>query len=206
VRKAGVPGVALVVVGVALTGGAVSGWIEQGPVISSGTAITAAPESSSTSTTATVGAGPVDLVKQQIVDDLGMDLSSQALDPDLRHRGQLAMAPAAVNLRRNLIQQAWAPDQVARIEADYDQAVVAHASNPTVPSVTDATFEVTAWQSVTITGASARAVVLGHFRLHEPGNVAARADGGYVVVFDRTWTVAATFSAGRWRMEGRTSS
>jgi hypothetical protein len=206
VRKAGVPGVALVVVGVALTGGAVSGWIEQGPVISSGTAITAAPESSSTSTSATVGVAPVDLVKQQIVDDLGIDLSSQALDPDLRHRGQLAMAPAAVNLRRNLIQQAWAPDQVARIEADYDQAVVAHASNPTVPSVTDATFEVTAWQSVTITGASARAVVLGHFRLHEPGNVAARADGGYVVVFDRTWTVAATFSAGRWRMEGRTSS
>jgi hypothetical protein len=205
-RKAGVPGVALVVVGVALTGGAVSGWIEQGPVISSGTAVTAAPESSSTSTSTTVGAGGVGLVKQQIVEDLGIDLSSQGLDPDLRHRRQLAMAPAAVARRRSLIQQAWAPDQVDRIEADYDQVVVAHASNPTVPSVTDATFEVTAWQSVTITETSARAVVIGHYRLHEPGNVAARANGGYVVVFDRTWTVAATLSAGRWKMEGRTSS
>jgi hypothetical protein len=208
VRKAGVPVLALVVVGVALTGGAVSGWIEHGPVISSGTAVTAAPESpsSSTSTSATVPGGVEGLVKQQIVEDLGLDLSSQGLDPDLRHRRQLAMAPAAVAQRRSLIQQAWAPDQVARIEADYDQIVVAHASNPTVPSVTDATFEVTAWQSVTISGTSARGVVVGHFRLHEPGNVAARANGGYVVVFDRTWTVAATLSAGRWKMEGRTFS
>jgi hypothetical protein len=208
VRKAGVPGVALVLVGVALSGGAVSGWIESGPIISSSTAVTAAPESSSTSTSAstTVGGGVVGRVKQQIVEDLGIDLSSQGLDPDLRHRRQLAMAPAAVARRRSLIQQAWAPDQVARIEADYDLIVVAHASNPTVPSVTDATFEVTAWQSVMITGTTARALVVGHFRLHEPGNVGARANGGYVVVFDRTWTVAATLSAGRWKMEGRTSS
>ena len=72
-----------------------------------------------------------------------------------------------------------------------------------MPSVTDAVFEVTQWQALTINGTSAQAVVVGHFRLHEPGNVAARPHGGYVSVFDRTWTVAVTTSNGRWRMEGR---
>jgi hypothetical protein len=205
VRKAGVPGLALVVVGAALTGGAVTGWIESGPVISSGTTVTAPPESTSTSTTSVAG-GTVGVLKQQIVEDLGIDLTSQGLDPNLRRRRELALSPAAVALRSSLIQQAWAPDQVARIEADYRQIVLAHASNPTVPSVTDATFIVTAWQSATVTGTTARAVVVGHFRLHEPGNVAARANGGYVDVFDRTWTVAVSESAGRWRMEGRAAS
>ena len=97
-------------------------------------------------------------------------------------------------------------DQVARVEALYDAAVLHAAADPTVPSVTDAVFDVTRWQAFNVDGTSARAVVVGHFRLHEPGNLAARAVGGYVTVFDRTWTVAATFTDGRWRMEGRSAA
>jgi len=207
-KVVGVPGLAVAAVGLALLGGAVSGWIEQGPSTSAGvpvTASTVAPTSTTSSTTVAAD-DPVGQLKQQIVDDLGADLTAQRLDPDLRHRRALALSPAAIAFRQASIAAAWAPDQVARIESDYTQLVLAHASNPTVPSVVDATFIVTRWESAAIDGTTARAVVVGHFRLHEPGNVAAQALGGYVQVFDRTWTVAATLSGGRWRMEGRTSA
>jgi hypothetical protein len=204
-RSITVPRLAIAAVAVALLGGAVTGWIEQGPVTSTGTQITEST-SSSASTSTTVPQGTVELLKQQIVDDLGLDLTAQRLDPDLRHRLALAMTPEAIAFRQGLIQQAWAPDQVARIESDYAQIVVVHASNPTVPSVTDATFIPTSWRSVAVDGTSARAVVVGHFRLHEPGNIAARALGGYVSVFDRAWTVAVILSDARWRMEGRTGA
>jgi len=193
----------------ALLGGAVSGWIETGPSTSPGAPVTVTPTPTaiaSTTSTTTVAADAVGQLKQQIVDDLGLDLTAQRLDPDLRHRKALAVTAAAVAFRDADIAQAWAPDQVARIESDYTQLVLAHASNPTVPSVVDATFIVSSWESAAIDGTTARVVVVGHFRLHEPGNVAARALGGYVDVFDRTWTVAASLSGGRWRMEGRTSA
>ncbi len=204
------PGIAAAAVLLALLGGAVSGWIEAGPSTSSGapvTAVTPAPTRiTSTTSTTTAASDAVGQLKQQIVDDLGLDLTAQRLDPDLRHRKAVALTAAAVAVRDADIIQAWAPDQVARIESDYTQLVLAHASNPTVPSVVDATFIVSSWESAAIDGTTARAIVVGHFRLHEPGNVAARALGGYVDVFDRTWTVAASLSAGRWRMEGRTSA
>jgi len=203
IKVVGAPGIAVAVVVLALLGGALSGWLESGPVTSSGSAAPTTTVSPATTTT-TVVLDATELFKAQIVDDLGMDLTSQRLDPDLRQRAALATTTAAVAFRHGLIAQAWAPDQVAIIEADYDRLVLQHATNPTVPSVTDATFVPTAWQTVAVTGTSGRAVVVGHFNLHEPGNYTARAQGGYVNVFDRTWTVAVSFSAGRWRLEGRT--
>jgi hypothetical protein len=200
----GAPGVALVVVGVALGGGALSGWVEHGPSSSPATSPAVTTPSSTTSTTVTADA--VSQLKAQIVDDLGVDLTSQRLDPSLTKRRALATSADAVAFRHGLIEQAWAPDQVARIEALYDRQVVENAANPTVPSVTDATFEPVTWQSVALTATAGRAVVVGHFRLHEPGNVGARPLGGYLTVFDRTWTVAVTFSNGRWRMEGRSAA
>lgn len=202
--KVGVPGLALLVVGVAFGGGALSGWVEHGPSSSAGP-LPAVTTSSST-TSSTVATDAVTELKAQIVDDLGTDLTSQRLDPDLTHRRAIAASPDAVASRHQLIAEAWAPDQVARIVALYDTSVLKNASNPTVPSVTDATFVPTTWQSVTIAGSSAQAVVVGHFRIHEPGNRAAATQGGYVTVFDRTWTVAVTFSDGRWRMEGRSAA
>jgi hypothetical protein len=205
--RVGAPGIAVAVVAVALLGGAMSGWLESGPVTSSG-ALAAAPTTSTpvtrTTTSTTVALDATGTLKAQIVDDLGIDLTSQRLDPDLRQRAALAVTATAIAFRHGLITQAWAPDQVATIEADYDRLVLQHATNPTVPSVTDATFVPTQWQTVALTGTVGRAVVVGHFHLHEPGNYAAQGQGGYVDVFDRTWTVAVSFSTGRWRLEGRT--
>jgi hypothetical protein len=196
-----VPALAALIVALAFTGGALSGWFEHGPSTSAGPLPTTTVARSAPSTT--IAPDTVAAVRADIVDDLGVDVTSQRLDPDLATRRALATTPRAVAARHALIEKAWAPDEVARVEALYDKLVVQTASNPTVPSVTDAVFEVTQWQPVTINGTSAQAVVVGHFRLHEPGNIAARALGGYVTVFDRTWTVAVTLSDGRWRMEGR---
>ena len=198
------PGLAAVIVGLAFAGGALSGWVEHGPSTSAGPlpVLTTAPSTTSTM----VAPDALTALKAQIVDDLGVDLTSQQLDPNLARRRALAASKTAVATRHALIEQAWAPDQVARIEALYDQLVLHTASNPTVPSVTDAVFVVTGWQSVAVNGPSAQVIVVGHFRLHEPGNVAARPYGGYVRAFDRTWTVAVTLSNGRWRMEGRSAA
>jgi hypothetical protein len=200
-RGVRVPALAALIVAVAFIGGALSGWFEHGPSTSAGPLPTSTVAPPATSTT--VAPGTVAGVQAQIVDDLGVDVTSQRLDPDLTRRRTLAATPDAVARRHALIEEAWAPDQVARVEALYDQQVIETASDPTVPSVTDAVFDVTHWGPVTFKGTSAQAVVVGHFRLHEPGNLAARSVGGYVTVFDRTWTVAVTFSNGRWRMEGR---
>jgi hypothetical protein len=199
-----VPALAALIVAVSFIGGALSGWFEHGPSTSAGPlpAATVAPST----TSSTVAPGTVAGVQAQIVDDLGVDVTSQRLDPDLARRRALAATPAAVAMRHGLIEEAWAPDQVARVEALYDQLVVQTASDPTVPSVTDAVFDATRWQALTVNGTSAEAVVVGHFRLHEPGNLAARPLGGYVTVFDRTWTVTVTLSNGRWRMEGRSAA
>ena len=199
-----VPALAALIVAVAFIGGSLSGWFEHGPSTSAGPLPTATVAPSTTSTT--IAAHTVAAVEANIVDDLGVDVSSERLDPDLATRRALATTPAAVAVRHGLIEEAWASDEVAQVEALYDQQVVQTASNPTVPSVTDAMFEVTQWQGIALNGDSARAIVVGHFRLHEPGNLAARSRGGYVTVFDRTWTVAVTFSNGRWRMEGRSAA
>ena len=197
------PALAALIVAVAFIGGALSGWIEHGPSTSAGPLPTPTVVRSTTSTTVT---DTVTGVRTQIVDDLTADETSQRLDPDLTRRRALAETAAAVAARHALIADAWAPDQVPRVEALYDRAVLQAAADPTVPSVTDAVFEVTQWQALTINGTSAQAVVVGHFRLHEPGNVAARPLGGYATVFDRTWTVAVTLSNGRWRLEGRSAA
>ena len=197
------PALAALIVAVAFIGGALSGWIEHGPSTSAGPLPTTTVVRSTTSTAV---ADTVTGVRTQIVDDLTADETSQRLDPDLTRRRALDESPAAVATRHALIAEAWAPDQVSRVEALYDRAVLQAAADPTVPSVTDAVFEVTQWQALTINGTSAQAVVVGHFRLHEPGNVAARPLGGYATVFDRTWTVAVTLSNGRWRLEGRSAA
>jgi hypothetical protein len=189
---------------VAFIGGALSGWVEHGPSGSAGPLPTTTVLRSTTSTT--IAPDTLTAVKAQIVDDLGVDVTSQRLDPNLARRRALAESPTAVATRHSLIEEAWAPDQVARVEALYDRLVVRTAADPTVPSVTDAVFDVTQWGAVSVNGTSAQAVVVGHFRLHEPGNIAAHALGGYVTVFDRTWTVAVALSNGRWRMEGRSAT
>jgi hypothetical protein len=199
-----VPALAALIVAMAFIGGALTGWVEHGPSTSAGPLPTTTVTPSTRSST--IGTDTDTAVKAQIVDDLGLDETAQRLDPDLARRRALAETPSAVATRHALIEKAWAPDQVARVEALYDAAVLHAAADPTVPSVTDAVFDVTRWQAFNVDGTSARAVVVGHFRLHEPGNLAARAVGGYVTVFDRTWTVAATFTDGRWRMEGRSAA
>jgi hypothetical protein len=133
-----------------------------------------------------------------VVTDMGLDLSSQALDPNHATRATIARSPAAVGRRHAAIAMAWAPDKVAAIEANYDALVAANAANPVEPSFSSATFLVTSWGPVNLAGMTATLTVAGHYQLSEPHGTVARPDAH--------WALTVHLVAGRWLMETRTAS
>jgi hypothetical protein len=187
------------VVVVAFLGGALSGKLENAR------SAAALPPSTTTTTAAPFHLAPVfsvAVVEQDMVEDLGLDASARRLDPDVRQRAALAGLPVVARERHADIALAWAPAVVAAADAAADTAVVAAAANASVPSYTAATFEVTRWGRVTITGGTATATCVGHLELVEPAIAA-----GVVDQPDQTWTVALTLGpSGRWLMETRAAS
>jgi len=205
----GTLGLGLGLVAVAFTGGAISGKLEHrrggvalrtGPTTSTNSTSTTSTTSTTSSTTP-AQAQQIAQVKVNLVVAMTQDILAKRMIADGRTRAGAASSPAAVAQRHAAVARAWVPEKVPATQAAYDAIVRANALNPRYPSITDGQFVVTGWTDVAVTGTTAQATLVGHWRLTEPTNPLAVA--GIVTHADQTWQVTMRKVGLIWLLQDR---